>query len=47
MKKLLFTISAYGYLETAFLATGEFDRGQLHQKPFPDGEIYRRVVDDA
>jgi len=46
MKKLLFTISAYRYLETAFLATGDFDRGELHQKPFPDGEIYRRVIDD-
>ncbi|HHH31646.1 MAG TPA: ribose-phosphate pyrophosphokinase [Polyangiaceae bacterium] len=47
MKKLLFTISAYRYLETAFLATGDYDRGELHQEPFPDGEIYRRVVDDA
>lgn len=46
MKKLLFTISSYTYLEASFLATGDFDAGQLEQRPFPDGEIYRRVIDD-
>jgi ribose-phosphate pyrophosphokinase len=47
MKKILFTTSAYRYLESAFLATGDFDRGELEQRPFPDGEIYRRVVDET
>ena len=47
MKRLLFTISSYRYLENAFLEAGGFERGTLEQRPFPDGEIYRRVVDDA
>lgn len=47
MKRLLFTTSSYRYLEETFHAVGEFDRGVLEQRPFPDGEIYRRVVDDA
>ena len=46
MKKLLFAIRSYAYLEDAFLATGDFDRGSLEQRPFPDGEIYRRLIDD-
>jgi len=46
MKKLLFTISSYTYLASSFAETGDFDAGQLEQRPFPDGEIYRRVIDD-
>jgi ribose-phosphate pyrophosphokinase len=45
-KKLLFTISSYAYLELRFLEVGDFDRGQIVHKTFPDGERYMRVVDD-
>ena len=43
-KKLLFATHSYRYLEAAFLATGDFDGGKLEQRPFPDGEIYRRLI---
>jgi ribose-phosphate pyrophosphokinase len=46
MNKLLFSTSSYRYLEPAFLQTGDFDPGRLENRPFPDGEIYRRLVDD-
>jgi ribose-phosphate pyrophosphokinase len=46
-QRLLFTIASYRYLEPEFVAAGAFERGTLEQRPFPDGEIYRRVVDDA
>ncbi|MEM1028833.1 MAG: ribose-phosphate diphosphokinase [Myxococcota bacterium] len=47
MKKLLFTLSQYAYLEPAFLAAGDYEAGRLEQRPFPDGEIYRRVIDEV
>jgi ribose-phosphate pyrophosphokinase len=47
VNKLLFATKSYAYLEEAFLAAGPFDRGSIEHKAFPDGEIYRRVVDDA
>jgi ribose-phosphate pyrophosphokinase len=46
-KKLLFTISSYAYLEPRFLASGDFDRGEVQRKQFPDGERYLRIVDDC
>jgi ribose-phosphate pyrophosphokinase len=46
VNKLLFSTSTYRYLEDAFLEAGAFDRGTVEHKVFPDGEIYRRVVDD-
>jgi ribose-phosphate pyrophosphokinase len=46
MKKLLFTTDAYAYLEPSFRAAGGFEPGAVERKTFPDGEIYRRVVDD-
>lgn len=45
-KKLLFTIESYAYLERAFLASGDFDRGEVDRKVFPDGERYLRLNDD-
>lgn len=45
-RHLLFTISSYAYLEPLFLQAGEFDRGQIVHKTFPDGERYLRVADD-
>jgi ribose-phosphate pyrophosphokinase len=46
-KRLLFTISSYEYLEPAFLAAGDFERGALERKSFPDGERYLRVAVDC
>jgi ribose-phosphate pyrophosphokinase len=46
VSKLLFTTTRYQYLEADFVAAGGFDRGRVETKAFPDGEIYRRVVDD-
>ena len=45
-RKLLYTISSYAYLEPRFLAAGEFDRGEIVRKTFPDGERYLRVAED-
>lgn len=46
-KRLLFTISSYAYLELAFLAEGEFERGAVERKHFPDGERYFRLAVDC
>ncbi len=46
LTKLMFVTTTYRYLESAFLSAGGFDRGSVEQKTFPDGEIYRRLVDD-
>jgi ribose-phosphate pyrophosphokinase len=45
-KKLLFTIASYAYLEPRFLEAGDFDRGEVIRKTFPDGERYLRIADD-
>lgn len=45
-RKLLFTIASYGYLEPSFLAAGDFERGAIERKSFPDGERYLRIADD-
>lgn len=44
--KLMFVTSGYAYVEDAYLRAGGFDRGRVEQKNFPDGEIYRRIIDD-
>ena len=46
-KKLLFTIQSYGYLEPSFLAAGDFERGAIERKTFPDGERYLRLASDV
>jgi ribose-phosphate pyrophosphokinase len=46
-KKLLVTISSYAYLEPAFLEAGDFDRGVVARKSFPDGERYLRIESDV
>ncbi len=46
-RKLLLTIASYAYLQPAFLAAGQFDRGEVERKHFPDGERYLRIVDDV
>lgn len=45
-RRLLFTIPSYAYLEPAFLAAGEFERGEIERKNFPDGERYLRILPD-
>ena len=45
-RKLLFSTSSYAYLRDDFLATGDYDPATIDQKVFPDGEVYRRIVDD-
>lgn len=44
--RLLFTIPSYQYLEGAFLAAGDFERGEIQRKNFPDGERYLRIMPD-
>jgi ribose-phosphate pyrophosphokinase len=46
LSKLLFTTTRYQYLEADFVAVGQFEQGTVETRAFPDGEIYRRVVDD-
>ncbi|HVH46891.1 MAG TPA: ribose-phosphate diphosphokinase [Labilithrix sp.] len=45
-RRLLFSIPSYGYLEPAFLAAGDFERGEIERKNFPDGERYLRILPD-
>jgi ribose-phosphate pyrophosphokinase len=46
-RKLLFTIKSYEYLEPRLLAAGDFERGVIERKTFPDGERYLRVAVDT
>ncbi|MBX3228027.1 MAG: ribose-phosphate pyrophosphokinase [Labilithrix sp.] len=46
MRRLLFTIPSYAYLEPSFLAAGDFEHGDLERKTFPDGERYLRILSD-
>ncbi len=45
-RKLLFTLHSYAYLEPRFLAAGDFERGEIERKMFPDGERYLRITDE-
>ena len=42
-RRLLFTIDSYAYLEARMLAAGDFERGSIERKHFPDGERYVRL----
>lgn len=46
-RKLLFVLHSYEYLESAFLAAAEFERGKIERKVFPDGERYLRIANEA
>lgn len=46
-RKLLVTIASYAYLEPRFLAAGDFERGEVVRKTFPDGERYLRLAIDC
>ena len=45
-RRLLFTIPSYAYMEPSFLAAGDFERGEIERKNFPDGERYLRILPD-
>ncbi|MFO0762846.1 MAG: ribose-phosphate diphosphokinase [Byssovorax sp.] len=43
-QRLLFTIPSYAYMEPTLLAAGDFERGEIERKTFPDGERYLRIA---
>lgn len=45
-RRLFFSIPSYAYLEPEFLAAGDFERGEIERKNFPDGERYLRILPD-
>jgi ribose-phosphate pyrophosphokinase len=45
-RRLLFSIASYAYLEASFLSAGDFERGDVERKFFPDGERYLRIKSD-
>jgi ribose-phosphate pyrophosphokinase len=46
-RHLLVTTSTYAYLEPRFLTAGDFERGEVERRAFPDGEQYRRLACDV
>jgi ribose-phosphate pyrophosphokinase len=46
-QKLLLTIASYAYLEPSFLAAGDYEKGEIERKAFPDGERYLRLYADV
>jgi ribose-phosphate pyrophosphokinase len=45
--QLLFSISSYLYLQKEILALGDFEKGDVEVKTFPDGERYQRILSDV
>lgn len=45
-RRLLFSIPSYAYMEPSFLSAGDFERGEIERKNFPDGERYLRILPD-
>lgn len=45
-RRLLFTIPSYAYLENRLLTAGEFEKGTIERKHFPDGERYLRITSE-
>jgi ribose-phosphate pyrophosphokinase len=46
LPKLLFSIESYLWVKDEFVRAGDCERGSVERKAFPDGEIYRRLVED-
>lgn len=46
MNRLLFSTESYAYMAGELAALGSLDTGHVESRRFPDGEMYRRVVDD-
>ncbi|MCU0443824.1 MAG: ribose-phosphate diphosphokinase [Microscillaceae bacterium] len=45
--KLVFSTQKYQYLLDKVLALGEFERGEIEVKYFPDGERYQRILNEV
>lgn len=43
-KKIIFSIPDYKYLQDEILRLGDFERGEIEVKLFPDGERYQRIL---
>jgi ribose-phosphate pyrophosphokinase len=43
-KKIIFSIPDYKYLQDEVLRLGDFERGEIEVKLFPDGERYQRIM---
>lgn len=46
-RPLLYHTEAYEYLANDMIDLGDFERGELEHKRFPDGERYLRIVDQC
>ncbi|MFD2033714.1 ribose-phosphate diphosphokinase [Belliella marina] len=46
-KKIIFSIQSYCYLRDRVLSIGDFDKGEIEVKQFPDGERYQRILTDV
>lgn len=43
-KKIIFSIPSYTYLLNRVVALGDFEKGEIEVKIFPDGERYQRIL---
>lgn len=43
-KKIIFSTPEYSYLQEETLALGDFDKGEIEVRIFPDGERYQRIL---
>lgn len=43
-KKIIFSIQDYKFLQEEVLALGDFEKGEIELKIFPDGERYQRIL---
>ncbi|MDO9552848.1 ribose-phosphate pyrophosphokinase-like domain-containing protein, partial [Rhodonellum sp.] len=46
-KKIIFSIQSYRYLRDEVLLLGDFEKGKIEVKLFPDGERYQRIQTDV
>jgi len=46
-KKIIFSIQSYRYLRDEVLLLGDFEKGEIEVKLFPDGERYQRILTDV
>ncbi|ERM81809.1 ribose-phosphate pyrophosphokinase [Rhodonellum psychrophilum GCM71 = DSM 17998] len=46
-KKIIFSIQSYRYLRDEVLLLGDFEKGEIEVKLFPDGERYQRIQTDV
>src|SRR5690349_21319069 len=46
-KKIIFSTQKYTYLQEAILHGGDYDRGEVEVKQFPDGERYQRIITEV